>query len=426
MRRQSGNGLWDNHKIVANYYEILGVPVSASQAQIRDAFRQRAGVIHAASSSNGSSPAGGGDEAAERGTHATRNPANDATSVPAQELQLDAREQLDQLSEALRVLSDPMRRRTYDSAVLPAAAREHNLDSARRARANTSARAGIPPTARSDATTSPSVKAGAASSASGSAPTGTLPQFKGLQRGTQSPQYTGPERRGQSREFTGSERRGQFPGRLGSQAGAGMSQMQWTIEQQNGHQRDVWSTEKREALRASCAFCGSTPTAEITLSMITNPFSWWRFYVFTIGIIVIPLVLSMDPQIGLYRWYLLLLPFLAAWPVRRSKVARMCRTCGLATFRKITNRTLLTGWWGVTPMFMNIAILAQNLFSLHQINRLDPPRRNPEFLSSHLAPLAPGKSMLFRGGIWVSIAACVVIGFAVFLLVNATSISSVP
>ncbi|MHB8288334.1 MAG: J domain-containing protein [Acidimicrobiales bacterium] len=410
---------------MANYYEILGVPVSASQAQIRDAFRQRAGVIHAASSSNGSSPAGGSDEPADPGTHVTRNPANDAPLVPAHESQHDAREQMDQLSEALRVLSDPMRRRTYDSAVLPAATREHNLDTTHRARANTSARAGMP-AARSDATTSPSTATGATNSASASAPTGAPPQFKGLQRGTQSPQYAGAERRGQSREFAGPERRGQPPGRLGSQAGAGMSQMQWTIEQQNGHQRDVWSTEKREALRASCAFCGSTPTVESTLSMITNPFSWWRFYVFTIGIIVIPLVLSMDPQIGLYRWYLLLLPFLAAWPVRRSKVARMCRTCGLATFRKVTNRTLLTGWWGVTPMFMNIAILAQNLFSLHQINRLDAPRRNPEFLSSHLAPLAPGKPMLLRGGIWVSIVACVVIGFAVFLLVNATSISSVP
>lgn len=49
------------------------------------------------------------------------------------------------------------------------------------------------------------------------------------------------------------------------------------------------------------------------------------------------------------------------WRVRRWIDGPFCRTCGTAVFRTMTDRTLLTGWWGLISFFQNLATIAGNV-----------------------------------------------------------------
>lgn len=50
-----------------------------------------------------------------------------------------------------------------------------------------------------------------------------------------------------------------------------------------------------------------------------------------------------------------------------------CRNCGLALGRKVQNRTLLTGWWGIISFFRNWVYVAKNAGELRTTSRMQPP-----------------------------------------------------
>jgi hypothetical protein len=83
----------------------------------------------------------------------------------------------------------------------------------------------------------------------------------------------------------------------------------------------------------------------------------------------------------------------------RTRPGPFCRRCGIATFRDLQNRTLLTGWWGVLSLLvLNWATILRNLWALRQVRRLGPPVRDPSVISPLPAPLAPGLPLWRRPG----------------------------
>lgn len=50
-----------------------------------------------------------------------------------------------------------------------------------------------------------------------------------------------------------------------------------------------------------------------------------------------------------------------------------CRTCGTATVRDMSSRTLVQGWWSPVSVVMAPITLLMNLFSNSKINKLPPP-----------------------------------------------------
>jgi hypothetical protein len=76
----------------------------------------------------------------------------------------------------------------------------------------------------------------------------------------------------------------------------------------------------------------------------------------------------------------------------------LCRGCGQATGRKMTSRTLLTGWWGLLAILWNVVGLARNTRSLHQLGRLTEPDR-----AGWAPPGDPGRPVVER---WSTIIFC--------------------
>ena len=92
-----------------------------------------------------------------------------------------------------------------------------------------------------------------------------------------------------------------------------------------------------------------------------------------------------------------------------------CHLCGTATFRDRMNRTLLTGWWGVISFFANFIFVGANLSAFRAVSRLGSA--HPTSLSDGRQPLATGASLWHRAGIWVSLAALLIV---VYLILGVT------
>ncbi|UWP87229.1 hypothetical protein [Dactylosporangium fulvum] len=75
----------------------------------------------------------------------------------------------------------------------------------------------------------------------------------------------------------------------------------------------------------------------------------------------------------------------------------MCRSCGLATFRRRANRTLLGGWWGVAALGIPVVLLIDRI-RLRKVLRLAPPQPTPGVAAELPAPLDPGQPVLLRPG----------------------------
>ena len=85
---------------------------------------------------------------------------------------------------------------------------------------------------------------------------------------------------------------------------------------------------------------------------------------------------------------------------------RHCRECGIARFRDTTNHTLFAGWWGLISFVLNWVFLALNVASWRKVAALPTPLRDPR----QRPPLAMGRPLVQRFGIWVPIALALVIG----------------
>ena len=129
-----------------------------------------------------------------------------------------------------------------------------------------------------------------------------------------------------------------------------------------------------------CRFCGSSPACEATLRQET-------------GMVLVRR--------------------------RRWLTGPFCRSCGIAMFREVTNRTLLTGWWGVLSFFANLLTIAGNLGARRRFGQLSSPQPNPAVATWLSAPIPVGRPVFQRSGIWVTS-----IVFTLVALVAASSASS--
>ncbi|MFJ9809919.1 hypothetical protein ACIRTB_17010 [Streptomyces sp. NPDC101158] len=68
----------------------------------------------------------------------------------------------------------------------------------------------------------------------------------------------------------------------------------------------------------------------------------------------------------------------------------LCRTCGLAVYRKMTSETLVTGWWGLLSFFVTPFVVLGNLGARAAFRRL------PEPYGAQRPPLDPGRRVLRR------------------------------
>lgn len=81
-----------------------------------------------------------------------------------------------------------------------------------------------------------------------------------------------------------------------------------------------------------------------------------------------------------------------------------CRDCGLALFRQVMNRTLLVGWWGIISVFLNVYAIIVDLVVWTKVRALPEPVR-----MSGKTPLDKGRPVLLRPGLWVTVAAIVIL-----------------
>lgn len=90
---------------------------------------------------------------------------------------------------------------------------------------------------------------------------------------------------------------------------------------------------------------------------------------------------------------------------RYSMHQPFCRECSLAVGRAYQNRTLLTGWWGVTLFLTNFGVIARNARALRRAARARRPRRGQDGAPD--GPLDRGQSVFLRPGSWAVLASVV-------------------
>jgi hypothetical protein len=71
----------------------------------------------------------------------------------------------------------------------------------------------------------------------------------------------------------------------------------------------------------------------------------------------------------------------------------VCRECGIEAFRRLTNQTLLAGWWGFFAWIMNLAALTRNFIERWRLARLAPPDKSKGY-----RPANPGRPLWQRNG----------------------------
>jgi hypothetical protein len=84
-----------------------------------------------------------------------------------------------------------------------------------------------------------------------------------------------------------------------------------------------------------------------------------------------------------------------------------CRDCGLGTFRHMTSRTLVQGWYGYGSFICTPFTVLINLFRRNKVAKLAPPQPNP--FGPSRPPMNPGKRLLARPMTWIGLAIPVVV-----------------
>jgi hypothetical protein len=86
----------------------------------------------------------------------------------------------------------------------------------------------------------------------------------------------------------------------------------------------------------------------------------------------------------------------------RSATGPMCRQCGLALFRRMTDKTLAFGWWGLPAFFSNFGVVVGNLSARRQLATLPLPVRPSHASAPRERPLQPGPTLFARPGLWLA------------------------
>jgi hypothetical protein len=91
-----------------------------------------------------------------------------------------------------------------------------------------------------------------------------------------------------------------------------------------------------------------------------------------------------------------------------------CRDCGLATFRRMTARTLIQGWWGYASFIITPITVVINLVRRGTVAALPAPQPAPNGQSR--PPADPGPPLLARPAALIGLAIPLVL-FLLFILI---------
>jgi hypothetical protein len=84
-----------------------------------------------------------------------------------------------------------------------------------------------------------------------------------------------------------------------------------------------------------------------------------------------------------------------------------CRDCGLGTFRHMTSRTLVQGWYGYGSFIITPITVLINLFKRNKVAKLPAPQPNP--FGPSRQPMNPGPRLLARPMTWLGLCIPVVV-----------------
>ncbi len=79
-----------------------------------------------------------------------------------------------------------------------------------------------------------------------------------------------------------------------------------------------------------------------------------------------------------------------------SQKGPFCRDCGIATFRSMSSKTLVQGWWGYGSFVITPFILLWNVLQRIRLGKLSPPV--PAADGNSGTPMPVGKPLLLRAG----------------------------
>jgi hypothetical protein len=113
---------------------------------------------------------------------------------------------------------------------------------------------------------------------------------------------------------------------------------------------------------------------------------------------------AVDTTFRGHRGLIVLMQFL-------STEGPFCRNCGLGTFRHMTSRTLVQGWYGYGSAIITPITVLINLFRRNKVAKLAPPQPNPYGPSR--PPMDPGPRLLQRPMTWIGL----LIPFAIIVLI---------
>ncbi|MFD7155189.1 hypothetical protein ACFV9C_11340 [Kribbella sp. NPDC059898] len=91
-----------------------------------------------------------------------------------------------------------------------------------------------------------------------------------------------------------------------------------------------------------------------------------------------------------------------------------CRTCGVASVRDMTSKSLWQGWWGIGSSIINPITMLMNIGPMQKFKKLPEPTPGPG------RPMDPGKPLFQRPAIVM-----LLVPFAVIALLIVTNLNSV-
>jgi hypothetical protein len=106
--------------------------------------------------------------------------------------------------------------------------------------------------------------------------------------------------------------------------------------------------------------------------------------------------------------------FLVAASLHTTQLT-LCRDCGTAVGRKVQNRTLLGGWWGMLSFFRNLSYVASNAGELRRLRSMEEPTKFVSLSTPLATPMSTGRSVFARSGLWLTVGAVAATAAAVVM-----------